>query len=88
LSPTLPRPAASYAEATMRRTLPSGFVTPCLATRADQVPTGPMWSDEIKHDGYRFVVRRDGDRVRVFSRRGLDWTDRVPTIVASMRALD
>jgi hypothetical protein len=66
---------------------PQGFIIPCLATRADRVPTGPQWAHEIKHDGYRFIVRRDGDRVRIFSRRGLDWTDRVPSIVASVRAL-
>ena len=65
---------------------PPGFIAPCLATRADRVPAGPIWVHEIKHDGYRFIVRRD--RVRVFSRRGLDWTDRVPTIVAAMLALD
>jgi ATP-dependent DNA ligase len=28
-----------------------------------------------KHDGYRFIRRRDGDRVRVFSRRGNDYTN-------------
>jgi ATP-dependent DNA ligase len=27
---------------------------------------------EIKHDGFRFISRREGDRVRVFSRRGHD----------------
>src|SRR5262245_25717524 len=71
----------------MPRPLPAGFVAPCLCTRADSVPAGPQWAHEIKHDGYRFIVRRDGDRVRVFSRRGLDWTDRVPTIVEAMHAL-
>jgi bifunctional non-homologous end joining protein LigD len=82
------RPAARYCTATMPpRPLPQGFIVPCLATRADRVPTGPQWAHEIKHDGYRFIVRRDGDRVRIFSRRGLDWTDRVPSIVAAVRAL-
>ena len=47
------------------------------------MPTGSEWVHEIKHDGYRFIGRRDADRVRVFSRRGLDWTERVPTIVAA-----
>jgi bifunctional non-homologous end joining protein LigD len=31
---------------------------------------------EIKHDGYRLIVRRDGKAVRLFTRRGHDWTDR------------
>jgi ATP-dependent DNA ligase len=37
---------------------------------ADTVASGPQWVHEIKHDGYRFICRRDGDRVRVFSLRG------------------
>ena len=42
---------------------------------------------EIKHDGYRFICRRDGERVRVFSRRGNDRTDRVPLIAEALTAL-
>ena len=67
-----------------RRPLPAGFIEPCLPTKAIVVPEGPQWVHEIKHDGYRFVVRREGDRVRAFTRRGNDWTGRVPAIAASM----
>jgi len=35
----------------------------------------------IKHDGYRLMVRRDGARVRCFTRNGHDWADRFPAIV-------
>jgi bifunctional non-homologous end joining protein LigD len=42
---------------------------------------------EVKHDGYRFICRRDGDRVRVISRHGLDWTERIPRIVEALRSL-
>jgi hypothetical protein len=42
---------------------------------------------EIKHDGFRFICRRDGDRVRVFSRNGRDWTDRVPLIAEAIAKL-
>jgi ATP-dependent DNA ligase len=35
---------------------------------------------EIKHDGYRLFVRRDGAAVRLFTRRGHDWTERYPGI--------
>jgi bifunctional non-homologous end joining protein LigD len=51
---------------------------------ADAVPTGAQWAYEIKHDGYRFICRREGDRVRVFSRRGHDWTARVPLIADAL----
>jgi ATP-dependent DNA ligase len=51
------------------------------------VPIGPQWLYEIKHDGFRFICRRDGDRVRVFSRRGHDWTDRVPAIAGAIQSL-
>ncbi len=43
-------------------------------------PTGPLWVHEIKHDGYRLMVRRDGARVRCFTRNGHDWADRFPAI--------
>jgi bifunctional non-homologous end joining protein LigD len=51
------------------------------------VPTGREWPYEIKHDGFRFICRRDGDCVRVFSRRGHDWTDRVPLIAMALQTL-
>ena len=35
---------------------------------------------EVKHDGYRLIVRRDGEAVRLFTRRGYDWTERYPAI--------
>ncbi len=33
------------------------------------------------------ICRRDGDRVRVFSRHGKEWTDRAPGIVEALRTL-
>jgi bifunctional non-homologous end joining protein LigD len=66
---------------------PTGFVEPCLPTLAHAIPDGARWAFEVKHDGYRFVARRDGDRVRVFSRHGKEWADKVPLIVEAMLAL-
>jgi bifunctional non-homologous end joining protein LigD len=66
---------------------PPGFIEPCLPTLARSVPSGPQWVHEIKHDGYRFICRREGDRVRVFSRRGNDYTDRVPRIAEALTKL-
>jgi ATP-dependent DNA ligase len=48
---------------------PEGFIEPCLPMLADSVPSGPQWVHEIKHDGFRFICRREGNRIRVFSRR-------------------
>ncbi len=65
------------------RVLPASFAQPCIASEAKKVPDGIGWLDEIKHDGYRMQVRKDGDRVRLFTRRGFDWTDRYPLAAAA-----
>jgi len=54
---------------------------PCIPTRGTKVPGGPDWLHEIKHDGYRLIVQREGKRVRLFTRNGHDWTHRYPLIV-------
>jgi bifunctional non-homologous end joining protein LigD len=54
---------------------------PCIPTHALKVPSSPDWLYEIKHDGYRLIVQRDGVRARLFTRRGYDWSDRFPLIV-------
>jgi hypothetical protein len=53
---------------------------PCIPTRGTKVPDRPEWIHEIKHDGYRLIVQRDGQRVRLFTRNGHDWSDRFPPI--------
>jgi bifunctional non-homologous end joining protein LigD len=53
---------------------------PCIPTRGTKVPDRPEWIHEIKHDGYRLIVQRDGRRVRLFTRNGHDWSDRFPLI--------
>ena len=50
------------------RVIPApGFIAPALPTVARSVPEGPLWVHEIKHDGYRLLVRKLGDQVRVMS---------------------
>jgi bifunctional non-homologous end joining protein LigD len=51
------------------------------------VPSGAGWVHEIKHDGYRLQVRRDGDAVRLFTRRGYDWSGRYPAIAVTAARL-
>ena len=64
---------------------PAGFGEPCLPRAAQSALSGPLWVHEIKFD--RFICRREGERVRVFSRHGRDWTDRVPLIAEALLAL-
>jgi ATP-dependent DNA ligase len=53
---------------------------PCIPTRGTNVPDRPDWLHEIKHDGYRLIIQRDGSRVRLWTRNGQDWSDRFPLI--------
>jgi bifunctional non-homologous end joining protein LigD len=70
-----------------RRVGTDGFTDPCIPTLAAKPPSGPDWVHEIKHDGFRLIVRRDGKTVRPFTQRGYDWTDRYPAIAAAAAKL-
>jgi bifunctional non-homologous end joining protein LigD len=89
-TPPAGREPLSSRHAPLRRIRADGFVAPCIPTLAAKPPFGPDWVHEIKHDGYRLIVRRDGKAVRLFTRRGYDWTDRYPAIAraaAKLRAM-
>jgi bifunctional non-homologous end joining protein LigD len=47
-----------------------GFVPPMLATLVKALPEGPEWEYELKLDGYRLEAVKDGEQVRLYSRRG------------------
>ncbi|UWU69473.1 RNA ligase family protein [Bradyrhizobium sp. NC92] len=55
------------------------------ADKGTTVPDGPDWLHEIKYDGYRFRLERDGDRVRLIKRGGYNWASRYPWIVEAAR---
>jgi bifunctional non-homologous end joining protein LigD len=50
-------------------------------------PSGQAWLHEIKHDGFRIIARKHGDRVRLYSRPGNDLTYRFPPIVETLARL-
>src|SRR6266567_6191523 len=71
----------------LQRTLPAGFIAPCLPTKTDKLPSGSLWLHEIKHDGFHIIARKDGPRVRLYSRPGNDLTHRFPLIVDALARL-
>jgi bifunctional non-homologous end joining protein LigD len=70
-----------------QRTLPAGFIAPCLPSKTNKLPSGGQWLHEIKHDGFRVIAREDGSRVRLYSRPGNDFTHRFPLIVNALARL-
>ena len=60
---------------------------PCLPSPAATPPAPARWLHEIKHDGFRMLVRHDADSVRLFTRNGHDWTGRFPLIARAALSL-
>src|SRR5215468_4500389 len=70
------------------RCLLAGFVVPAQPIKASKPPSGADWVHEIKHDGYRLIVRRDGPTVRLYTRNAYDWTVRLPAIADAVRRIN
>jgi ATP-dependent DNA ligase len=66
---------------------PAGFIIPPQPVRASNAPSGTDWVHEIKPDGYRLIVRRDGPTVRLYSRNAIDWTAKLPAIATAARRI-
>ena len=71
----------------LRRVAFPAFCEPCLPSPAAKLPAGAGWLHEIKHDGFRMLVRRDTTGVRLFTRNGHDWTGRFPLIALAALSL-
>jgi bifunctional non-homologous end joining protein LigD len=50
------------------RSKPPGFILPSQPPVAERPPSGPGWLHEIRFDGYRVIVRKDGGQVRLWAR--------------------
>jgi bifunctional non-homologous end joining protein LigD len=59
-----------------------GFIEPALTTAISKVPSGERWIHEVKFDGYRAQMHVVNEAVRIFTRRGNDWTNRFKKIAA------
>jgi len=60
---------------------------PQLATLASGAPTGGVWITENKFDGYRMLARISGAKVRLITRNGNDWTDKLKRLAVQVEAL-
>ena len=69
------------------RRRPAGFIKPCQPSLSDKPPSGPAWLHEIKHDGYRIIACKSGDRVRLWSRNGRDWSREFLAVPEALTAL-
>ncbi|WP_174296441.1 DNA ligase D [Sphingomonas bacterium] len=87
---TDPRLSGGDGKASATRSLPS-FAEPQLCTLVDQIPAGSDWLHEVKYDGYRALVavggRGKARAAKVYTRTGLDWTDKFARIAVAAAAL-
>jgi bifunctional non-homologous end joining protein LigD len=60
---------------------------PELAMPATQVPPGEGWLHELKWDGYRLLAVIHAGKARLWSRNALEWTVKLPDIVAALERL-
>jgi bifunctional non-homologous end joining protein LigD len=60
---------------------PSAFIEPCLPTLRKEPPKGLGWTHEVKFDGFRIQIHKDGSDVALYSRTGNDFTSRYPGLV-------
>ena len=63
------------------------FVEPQLARLVERPPPGVGWVHEIKFDGYRLQMRIEDGKARLYTRKGLDWSDRFPALIEAGSAL-
>ena len=64
-----------------------GFVPPMTATVVPKLPEGENWTYELKLDGYRALIIKDGDRVQIRSRNEKDLTAAYPGVAAAGRRI-
>jgi bifunctional non-homologous end joining protein LigD len=87
----LPLPAKSGTRPAGKRGKASplpAFREPQKATLVDHVPDGSGWIHEMKYDGYRCELAVGGGTAKVYTRSGLDWSDKFPEIVAAAKTLE
>lgn len=83
-----PAPAPARKRRIGTKLKPPAFSEPQLCTLVDAVPSGSGWMHEMKYDGYRALIAVGGGTAKVYTRNGLDWTDKFAAIAAAAAQLD
>ena len=58
-----------------------------LARLTGTAPAGADWDHEVKYDGYRILIYRNGKSIHVASRNGQDYTAKLPAVVKTAAML-
>jgi bifunctional non-homologous end joining protein LigD len=63
------------------------LLAPQLCTVVEQPPSGADWLHEIKYDGWRLLARKHAEDVHLYTRGGVEWSQRLPRLVQAIRGL-
>jgi bifunctional non-homologous end joining protein LigD len=80
------RPPPQAGREQKRPALPA-FVPPQLCTQVETPPEGADWLHELKYDGYRLQLAVAGGKARLYTRSGLDWTQKFGAVAADAASL-
>ncbi len=64
------------------------FLKPQLATMSDEMVDGDGWWHELKFDGYRALAALGKGGPRIYTRSGLDWSDRFESLLGGFADAD
>ena len=63
------------------------FIPPCLPSIAKAPPAGDAWLHQPKLDGYRLQIVKEARKVRLYTKGGHDWTERLAALADAQRAI-
>ena len=63
------------------------FIPPLMPILVEQPREGDDWIHEVKFDGYRSQLIIDEDGIRIYRRKGYDWTSKYRDLVREAASL-
>jgi bifunctional non-homologous end joining protein LigD len=84
---TIEHPKLKFDLGKLPTELQPSFLKPQLAQETETPPEGSAWLHELKLDGYRMQGRKDGAKVQLLTRSGLDWTARMKPVAEEIARL-